>query len=213
VAVVGPSGSGKSTLLRLLLGFERPERGRVLYDGRNLEGLELTAVRRQMGVVLQSSFLLAGTVYENVEPGQPVPPEDVWEALRAAALADDVEAMPMKLHTLVSAGGINLSGGQRQRLLLARALVNRPRLLLLDEATSSLDNPTQAKVSDNLRQRQVTRIVIAHRLSTIVGADRIYVLDQGRIVQTGTFAELAAQDGLFRTLMQRQQADPEAEDE
>ena len=117
----------------------------------------------------------------------------------------------MKMHTLVAAGGVNLSGGQRQRLLLARALVRHPRLLLLDEATSALDNPTQARVSESLRQRQITRIVIAHRLSTIVEADRIYVLDHGEIVQTGTFAELAAQEGVFRTLIERQQVDTGSE--
>jgi NHLM bacteriocin system ABC transporter ATP-binding protein len=206
LAIVGPSGSGKSTLLRLLLGFEQPESGRVLYDGRNLDSLDLTAVRQQLGVVLQSSWILAGSLYENIATGHPIAPEKVWEALDAAGLAADVEELPMKLHSLIAAGGANLSGGQRQRLLLARALVQNPRLLFLDEATSALDNPTQGRISANLRQRRITRIAIAHRLSTIVHADRICVMDQGRIVQTGTFAELAAQEGVFRTLMHRQQA-------
>jgi NHLM bacteriocin system ABC transporter ATP-binding protein len=207
VAIVGPSGSGKSTLFRLLLGFERPQNGQVLYDGRNLDSLDLTAVRRQLGVVLQSSWILAGTIHENIAADLPLSAEEVWEAARAAALADDIDQMPMKLHTNVSAGGVNLSGGQRQRLLLARALVHHPHLLLLDEATSSLDNPTQARVSESLRRRQITRIMIAHRLSTIIHADRIYVLDHGRIIQTGTCAELSSQPGLFRTLIERQQAE------
>jgi ATP-binding cassette subfamily C protein len=207
IAIVGPSGSGKSTLLRLLIGFERPLSGQVLYDGHNLDSLDLTALRRQLGTVLQSSFILAGTIYDNIAVGQPLRPEEVWEAARAAAFDRDIEQMPMKLHTLVATGGVNLSGGQRQRLLLARALAHHPRLLLLDEATSALDNPTQARVSETLRKRQITRIVIAHRLSTIVHADRIYVIEQGRIVQTGTFAELAGREGLFRDLIQRQQAE------
>jgi NHLM bacteriocin system ABC transporter ATP-binding protein len=204
IAIVGPSGSGKSTLLRLLVGFEQPEAGRISYDGRDLQTLNLLAVRRQLGVVLQSAYLLAGSIFDNIAAGHVVTAEEVWQAARDAAFAEDIEQMPMKLNTLVSEQGTNLSGGQRQRLLLARALVRRPRILLLDEATSALDNPTQERVTLALRERKVTRIVVAHRLSTIAAADRIYVLDRGRVVQCGRFADLVQVDGLFRRLAERQ---------
>ena len=204
VAVVGPSGSGKSTLLRLLVGFDQPEDGRVTYDGFDLKTLHLLAVRRQLGVVLQSAKVFVGTIFDNIAAGHVVNTDEVWEAAKAAAFADELEKLPMKLHTPIADNGANLSGGQRQRLLLARALVHKPRILILDEATSALDNPTQAKVTAALKQRNVTRIVVAHRISTIAAADRIYVMDKGRVVQTGTFAELMAVDGLFRRLAANQ---------
>lgn len=206
VALVGPSGSGKSTLFRLLLGFESPRSGTILYDGQDLAGLDVQAVRRQMGVVLQYGRINAGSLFENIASGTRVSLGDAWEAARAAGFAEEVQAMPMGMHTVISEGGTNLSGGQRQRLLIARALVHRPRILLLDEATSALDNRTQAVVSESLRQLAVTRVVIAHRLSTIREAHRIFVIDSGRIAQSGTFEELAAQQGLFARLMARQLA-------
>jgi ATP-binding cassette subfamily C protein len=206
IAVVGPSGSGKSTLLRLLVGFERPEIGRVTFDGFDIRTLHLLAVRRQLGVVLQSANVFAATVFDNIAAGHVVTAEQVWEAAHAAAFADDIQKMAMKLHTPISDGGTNLSGGQRQRLLLARALVANPRILILDEATSALDNPTQAMVTAALKERRITRIVVAHRLSAIAHADRIYVLDRGRVVQCGRFDELLAQEGLFRQLAARQRA-------
>ncbi len=147
----------------------------------------MTAVRRQLGVVLQSGFLAGGSILENIAGGALVSLSEAWEAAEDAGLADDIREMPMGMYTVVSEGGTNLSGGQRQRLMIARALVTRPRILLLDEATSALDNRTQAIVSESLRRRRVTRLVIAHRLSTIKNADQIYVLDQGRIVERGTF--------------------------
>lgn len=204
IAIVGPSGSGKSTLIRMLLGFEPPLSGQVLYDGQNLGGLDLQAIRKQMGTVLQSSYLFSGPLYENIAAGNLVGPEQVLAAIQEAGLAEDVQRLPMGVHTMLSEGGFNLSGGQRQRVLLARALVTSPRILILDEATSALDNRTQAFVTENLAKRRVTRIVIAHRLSTIERADRIYVLDRGKLVQAGTFAELMAAEGLFRRLMERQ---------
>jgi NHLM bacteriocin system ABC transporter ATP-binding protein len=206
VAVVGPSGSGKSTLFRMILGFETPRSGSILYDGQDLSGLDVFAVRRQMGVVLQSGRINAGSIFENIAAGSHVSLNDAWEAARATGFADEISAMPMGMHTVISEGGTNLSGGQRQRLLLARALVHKPAILLLDEATSALDNTTQAIVSESLERLQVTRVVIAHRLSTIRGADRIYVVESGRIVQQGTFGDLAAEDGLFQRLMARQLA-------
>ncbi len=204
LAIVGPSGSGKSTILRLLLGFETPESGTIFYDGKDLSGLNISAVRRQLGVVLQHGRVMSGSILENIAGGAIITQDEVWEALQISGLADDVQAMPMGIHTIISEGGGNLSGGQRQRLFIARALVHRPQILLFDEATSALDNHTQAIVTQSLEQLGVTRIVIAHRLSTIRNADKIYVLQGGKIVQQGNFEELAGVKGLFADLMARQ---------
>ena len=205
IALVGRSGSGKSTILRLLLGFDIPESGAVYYDDQELGRLDIAEVRRQAGTVLQQSSVMSSTIFENIAGGRLITPEDAWEAARAAGLDDDIAAMPMGLYTFVSEGGGNLSGGQRQRLLIARALAHKPVLVFFDEATSALDNHTQAVVSASLEQLRATRVVIAHRLSTIRRADRIYVLDAGQIVQQGTFAELANQEGLFAQLISRQE--------
>jgi ATP-binding cassette subfamily C protein len=204
VAFVGPSGSGKSTLLRLLLGFEALEGGAIFYDGQELGGLDVQAMRRQMGVVLQSGRLMSGDIYTNIVGASSATLEEAWIAARKAGLAEEIEAMPMGMHTVISEGGGTLSGGQRQRLLIARAIVARPRIVLFDEATSALDNRTQAIVSASLESLQATRIVVAHRLSTIVNAHRIFVMERGQLVQTGTFAELMAQNGPFAELAKRQ---------
>jgi ABC-type bacteriocin/lantibiotic exporter with double-glycine peptidase domain len=204
IALVGPSGSGKSTLLRLLLGFETPQQGAVFYDDQDLAHLDVTAVRRQIGTVLQQTRMMAASVLDNIAGGVAISLEEAWEAARSAALDADIAAMPMHMYTLVSEGGSNLSGGQRQRLLIARALVFKPSIILFDEATSALDNRTQVVVTRSLDRLEATRVVIAHRLSTVRHADRIYVLDQGRIVQQGRYDELAQQDGLFAHLMARQ---------
>ena len=204
VAIVGPSGSGKSTILRLLLGFETPQSGTVFYDRFDLAELDVEAVRRQLGVVLQNGRIGTGSIFENITAGALVSHEQALTAAQMAGFADDLEQMPMGLHTVVSEGGTNLSGGQRQRLLIARALVNQPKIILMDEATSSLDNRTQAIVSGSLEHLNATRIVIAHRLSTIRNADRIYVIEAGRVVQVGTFEELVKLEGLFAQLVARQ---------
>ncbi len=204
VAIVGPSGSGKSTLLRLLLGFEHAESGRVLYDGKDLVGLDVNAVRRQIGTVLQNGRLTSGSVFENIANHRQVSHAEAWEAAADAGLAEDLEALPMGIHTVVAEGGTNLSGGQRQRLLIARALVGRPKMVFFDEATSALDNRTQAVVTKALDRRRVARLVIAHRLSTIRNADRLYVLDGGRIVQQGSFEKLSTEVGIFRDIISRQ---------
>ncbi|MBD2449498.1 NHLP bacteriocin export ABC transporter permease/ATPase subunit [Nostoc sp. FACHB-152] len=206
VALVGPSGSGKSTIIRMLLGFETPKDGTIYYDGQDLSGLDISAVRRQIGVVLQNGRINSASIFENISSGALVTMDEAWEAARMAGFADDIKFMPMEMHTVISEGGTNLSGGQRQRLLIARALVLKPRILIFDEATSALDNRTQAIVSSSLDNLGVTRIVIAHRLSTIRNADKIYVIEAGRVVQQGKFEELVSQEGLFANLMARQMA-------
>jgi NHLM bacteriocin system ABC transporter ATP-binding protein len=204
VALVGPSGCGKSTLMRLLLGFEQPEAGGVYYDGRDLRGLDIQAVRRQIGVVLQSGRIMPGSIYENIKGATAATIDEAWDAARAAGFEADVRAMPMGLHTLLTEGSGGLSGGQVQRLLIARAIVAKPRVILLDEATSALDNRTQAIVTESLNRASVTRIAIAHRLSTVKEADMIYVLDHGQIAECGSYDELIVRNGLFATLARRQ---------
>jgi len=204
VALVGPSGSGKSTSLRMLLGFEEPDSGVVYYDGQDLRAVDLSGVRSQIGVVLQNSRLMSGSVFDNIVGSAPLTIDEAWAAADMAGLSDDIKDFPMGLHTVVAEGGANLSGGQQQRLLIARALVRRPRMIFFDEATSALDNRTQEQVSQSLDRLNATRIVIAHRLSTIRNADRVYVMEKGRVTQAGSFEELASQKGLFRELMARQ---------
>jgi ATP-binding cassette subfamily C protein len=204
VALSGRSGAGKSTVLRLLLGFEEPQAGSVLYDGRDLADLDPGSVRRQTGAVLQSARPVAGSLFRNVAGGRPITQDQAWEALREAGLFDFVHGLPMGLETIVGEDGAGLSGGQVQRLLIARALVSQPRVLFLDEATSALDNRTQAEVAEAISAQQVTRVVIAHRLSTIRKADRIFVFDAGRIVQSGSYDDLAEAPGEFRDLVDRQ---------
>ena len=206
VAFVGASGSGKSTLVRLLLGFEVPESGAIFYDGQDLTGLDVQAVRQQMGVVLQSTRPINGSIFQNIVGSAPLSVEDAWEAARLAGIDQDIHRMPMGMHTHLGDGGGSISGGQRQRLMIARAIVGRPRILLFDEATSALDNHTQAVVSRSLESLQATRVVIAHRLTTIIKADRIFVMDRGSIVQSGTYEELIGLPGLFRELAIRQMA-------
>ncbi|MFT6226456.1 MAG: ATP-binding cassette subfamily C protein [Paracoccaceae bacterium] len=204
VAFVGSSGSGKSTILRLLLGFEQAESGGVYYDGQDLTGLNLGAVRRQIGVVLQGSRLTSGTIFESIVGSSKLTQKDAWEAARAAGLGEDIDAMPMGMHTVVSEGASTFSGGQKQRLMIARAMAQKPRILILDEATSALDNRTQAIVNASLDRQNLTRIVVAHRLTTIVNADRIIMLQGGQIVEQGKYAELLARDGPFAAMAKRQ---------
>ena len=204
VAFVGASGSGKSTIYRLLLGFETPDAGSVFIDGLNIASLDLAAVRGRMGVVLQDGHTIAASILDNVAGGAPLPLDRAWEAIRAAGLGEDIEAMPMGIHTVLPEGGVGLSGGQKQRLLIARALARKPRIILLDEATSALDNRTQAIVQKSLNAINATRVVIAHRLSTVQDAERIYVMEAGRIVETGRYDELMKRDGVFARLARRQ---------
>ncbi|MFE9405691.1 NHLP bacteriocin export ABC transporter permease/ATPase subunit [Streptomyces sp. NPDC006530] len=204
VAVVGPSGCGKSSLLRLLIGFDDPVSGSVLYDGQDLAALDRAAVRRQCGVVLQNAQPLTGSILDCVCGAEVYSQEEVWEAVAMAGLAEDIKRMPMGVHTMISGGGA-ISGGQRQRLMIAQALVRRPRVLFLDEATSALDNETQRTVIESTKALRATRFVIAHRLSTVLDADRVIVMSEGRIVQQGPPAELLADPhGRLHELVRRQ---------
>ena len=204
IAIVGPSGSGKSTLLRILLGFEEQLQGQVFVDGRDCRELQRDLLRRQIGTVLQDARLVGNTLMEVIAAGRPLSLEQVWSAAEDAGLSEELKMLPMALQTLVPAGGSNLSGGQRQRLAIARALAGDPRLLLLDEPTSALDHKTQAHVMKNLEKRDVTRVIVAHRLSTIQCADVILVLENGEIVERGTYKDLLKQQGVFSQLMSRQ---------
>ncbi|MFD2112197.1 NHLP bacteriocin export ABC transporter permease/ATPase subunit [Thiorhodococcus fuscus] len=204
IAIAGPSGAGKSSLVRLLLGFDAPEAGSIYLDGQDVAALDKRGMRQNFGVVLQNGRLLAGTLLQNIVAGAQLTRDDAMAAARLAGLDKDIEAMPMGLDTYLSEGASTLSGGQRQRLMIARAIVRRPRVLIFDEATSALDNMTQAVVTQSLERLNSTRIVIAHRLSTIIRADRIYVIDKGRVVESGTYEELMARDALFAAMARRQ---------
>jgi len=207
VALVGPSGSGKSTLFRILMAFEQPDSGEIYYDRISLNQLDIRSVRRQLGVVLQSSMLMAGSIFENIAGSNPsITHDDAWRAVRQAGMEDDLQQMPMGIHTMISEGASTLSGGQRQRLLIARALVGNPKILFFDEATSALDNKTQKIISDSINQLKATRITIAHRLSTVQDCDRIIVLESGRVTEEGTYAELIKLNGTFAAMARRQMA-------
>ncbi|KUO73813.1 MAG: bacteriocin ABC transporter ATP-binding protein [Clostridia bacterium BRH_c25] len=207
VALVGPSGSGKSTLFRILLGFEKPESGQVFYNSQDINSVDIKAVRKQLGVVLQNGRLMQGDIYSNIVGSNPyLNLGDAIDASKAVGLYDDISEMPMGMYTVVSDGGSTLSGGQRQRLLIARAIVNKPKIVFFDEATSALDNKTQAIVSESLDNLNATRVVIAHRLSTIINCQRVIVLDQGKVVEMGTYDELMDMKGVFYELARRQLA-------
>ncbi|NUP14681.1 MAG: NHLP bacteriocin export ABC transporter permease/ATPase subunit [Streptomyces sp.] len=206
VAIVGPSGCGKSTLLRLLIGFDKPVSGSVLYDGQDLAALDQSAVRRQCGVVLQHAQPFNGSILDVICGTEPYTPEEAMAAAEMAGLADDIKRMPMGLHTIVAGSGA-ISGGQRQRLMIAQALIRRPRILFFDEATSALDNETQRTVIESTKALNATRIVIAHRLSTVLDADRVIVMEDGKVAQQGPPAQLLADtSGRLHELVRRQMA-------
>ncbi len=205
VAIVGKTGCGKSTLMRLMLGFETPEKGAIYYDGVDMHSLDLQSLRRRMGVVMQDGHLFQGDIYANIVISAPwLTLDQAWEAAEMAGMADDIRAMPMGMHTIITEGGGGISGGQRQRLMIARAIAPRPKILMFDEATSALDNITQGIVARSLDKLKCTRIVIAHRLSTIQSCDRIIVLSNGNIIEDGTYTELIDKNGYFADLVARQ---------
>ena len=205
VAIVGETGCGKSTLLRIMLGFETPQKGAVYYDNHDLSTLEPRSLRKSIGVVMQDGRLFQGDLFSNIVISAPqLTMDDAWAAAELAGIADDIRAMPMGMHTIISEGGGGISGGQKQRLMIARALAPKPKILMFDEATSTLDNITRKHVTDALAGLKCTRIVIAHRLSTIQSAARIIVLDKGKIAEDGAYDELIAKNGIFADLVRRQ---------
>lgn len=208
VAIVGSTGCGKSTLMRLMLGFEKAQKGAIYYDGRDISRLDLKSLRRRIGVVMQDSKLFSGDIYSNITISAPrLTLDEAWEAAELSGIAEDIRRMPMGMHTIISEGSGGVSGGQRQRLMIARAIAPKPKILMFDEATSALDNITQKKVSESLDNLKCTRIVIAHRLSTIRSCDRIIYLENGRIAEDGTYEELIAKNGRFAELVERQRLD------
>ena len=208
MAIVGRTGCGKSTLMRLLLGFEKPEKGAVYYDGKDLNRLDLGSLRRKIGSVIQSGGLFQGDIFSNIVISAPhLTLDDAWEAAEIAGIAEDIRNMPMGMQTLISEGQGGISGGQKQRLMIARAVAPKPKILMFDEATSALDNKTQRQVSEALDKMGCTRIVIAHRLSTIRHCDRILVLDGGNVIEQGSYDELIAKNGYFAELVERQRVD------
>ncbi len=205
VAITGESGSGKSTLLKILLGMEMPVSGAVYYDGNDLKQLNPRQVRRRIGVVPQSIQLFPEDIWDNIAGGQEnIDSKSVWEAAQHASIKDEIMSMPMKMLTSVGVSGGTASGGESQRIMLARALISKPDILMLDEATTWLDNDKQARIMEDLATLNKTRIVIAHRLSTLRYADRIYVLQQGKVVEEGSFDDLMALQGVFFNLARRQ---------
>ncbi|MCY3701983.1 MAG: ATP-binding cassette domain-containing protein [Rhodospirillales bacterium] len=205
VAIAGESGAGKSTLFRLALGIDRPTAGAVYYDGRDLRHLNLKQVRRKIGSVPQSVGLHPQDLWDNlVGHHEEVATEEVWTAVRIAGIEDEIKGMPMGMMTMVGTSGAVLSGGESQRVTIARSVIGSPRIMLFDEATNWLDNESQAEVMRNLTALTSTRVVIAHRLSTLEQADRIYVLQAGKVVQSGSFRGLMETDGVFRELVKRQ---------
>ena len=211
IAIVGRTGCGKSTLMRLLLGFEKPEKGAIYYDGKDMNKLDMSSLRRRIGTVLQSGGLFQGDIYSNIVITAPeLTLDDAWDAAEKAGIADDIRAMPMGMQTLISEGQGGISGGQKQRIMIARAIAPKPKILMFDEATSALDNKTQKQVSEALDAMGCTRIVIAHRLSTIRHCDRILVLDKGSIIEDGTYDELIEKGGFFADLVARQRLDARA---
>ncbi len=208
VAITGKTGCGKSTLMRIMLGFEKPQKGAVYYDGRDLNRIDLKSLRSRIGTVMQNGSLFMGDIYSNIVISAPqLTLDDAWEAAELAGIAEDIRQMPMNMFTIIGEGTGGISGGQKQRLMIARAIAPKPKILMFDEATSALDNITQKQVSESLDSLKCTRIVIAHRLSTIKNCDRIIVLDQGRIVEDGTYDELIGKNGFFAELVARQQVE------
>ena len=208
VAIVGASGCGKSTLLKLLLGFEKPISGRICYDNKDIASIDKHSLRKNIGVVLQTGKMISGSIYDNITITAFKPSmKDVQAVIEDVGLKDDIDAMPMGIHTMVSESGGTISGGQQQRILIARAIMSNPSVLYFDEATSALDNLTQAKVCESLEKRAMTRMVIAHRLSTVQNCDRIIVLDQGKVAEEGTYDQLMALKGLFYRMAIRQIAE------
>lgn len=205
VAIVGKTGCGKSTLIRILLAFEKPERGGVYFDGKDINSIDPKSLRKNIGVVLQNGKLFTGSIYENISiASENLSMDEAWEIAKIAGIYDDIKKMPMGMNTYLYEGQSNISGGQKQRILIARAIASNPKVLIFDEATSALDNITQNKISTALDKLKCTRIVIAHRLSTIKHCNKIIVLNDGKVAEVGTYKELMKKSTIFKDLVKRQ---------
>lgn len=205
IAIVGHTGSGKSTLLNLLLGLYQPTGGKIYYDGNELESLNLQSIRQQIGLVLQSPFLFGGSIRQNITFFSPdVSMTDIVEATRLACMDKELEQLPLGYDTIISEGGSSLSGGQRQRLALVRAIIKKPKILFLDEATSHLDSLTEKHIMENLKKINSVKVIVAHRLSTIRHADFIFVINQGKIVETGSHEKLISLQGYYKRYFESQ---------
>ena len=208
IAIVGPTGCGKSTLTRLLLGFEKPLSGNIYFDDNNINDVDLISLRKNIGTVMQNGNLFHADILSNIIISAPnLKEEDAWAAAEVANIADDIREMPMQMKTVISEGQGGISGGQKQRIMIARAIVHKPKILIFDEATSALDNKTQKSISESINKLNCTRIVIAHRLSTIKNADRILMLEGGKIIEQGNYQELIDKGGRFAELVERQRLD------
>ena len=208
LAIVGQTGCGKSTLVRLLLGFEKCINGEVLYDNININDVNLTTLRRNIGTVMQNGTLFHADILSNIIISDPsLKEEDAWAAAEVASIAQDIREMPMGMRTVISEGQGGISGGQKQRIMIARAIVHKPKILIFDEATSALDNKTQKSISESIKKLNCTRIVVAHRLSTIKDADRIIMLEGGKIIEQGDYKSLIEKKGKFAELVDRQRLD------
>ena len=208
IAIVGQTGCGKSTLVRLLLGFEQPFEGNIYFDGNNAKDVDLVSLRRNIGTVMQGGNLFHADIFSNIIISSPdLKEEDAWAAAEIANIADDIREMPMGMKTVISEGQGGISGGQKQRIMIARAIVHRPKILIFDEATSALDNKTQKSITESIDKLNCTRIVIAHRLSTIKSANRIIMLEGGKIIEDGDYQALIEKNGKFAELVNRQRLD------
>ncbi len=201
LALVGASGCGKSTLLKLLAALDKPARGKIFIDDYEMQSLDKKALKESIAIVSQDYKLFPGTLYENIRGASNASYEDVCRAAKTACIFDDIDAMPMGLHTIVTGSGGLFSGGQTQRIAIARAIARNPKIILFDEATSALDNRIQKELMENLNTLNITKIFIAHRLNTIVNADQILVLHNGGIAQKGTWEELVSKDGHFKNMV------------
>jgi ABC-type bacteriocin/lantibiotic exporter with double-glycine peptidase domain len=208
VAIVGGSGSGKSTLIRILLGFEKPVSGNIYFGDKNINEINLQSLRSKIGSVLQNGGIFHADIMSNILITAPnLGEKEAWEAAEIAGIAEDIRNMPMGMRTVISEGQGGISGGQKQRIMIARAIINKPKILVFDEATSALDNRTQKSISDAIGHLNCTRVVIAHRLSTIKNCDRILYLEHGEIVEEGTYDELVEKKGRFFELIERQRVE------